>query len=116
MRDEDAILMQLVSRGDTHTFRTLVERYQKSIYNFFLRSAGNVEDAGTTHWLQVHEQFMATKQECGENVEGPTYEKFEKTLKKSQAALMKQHGAKRVKFAVYVKDGKAALKARLIKH
>jgi hypothetical protein len=77
---------------------------------------GNVEDAGTTHWLQVHEQFMATKKECGESVEGPTYEKFEQTLKKSRAALMKQRGAKHVKFAVYVKDGKAALKARLIKH
>lgn len=43
--DDDVALMQRVSSGDTHAFRILVERYQKPIYNFFLRSAGNAEDA-----------------------------------------------------------------------
>jgi hypothetical protein len=66
-------------------------------------------------WHQVYEDFVATKQQCGEPTEGFTYEKFEKTLKKNQAALMKRHGAKSVKFSVYVKEGKAALKASPIK-
>jgi RNA polymerase sigma-70 factor (ECF subfamily) len=43
--NDDAALMQRVSAGDTHAFRILVERYQKPIYNFFLRSTGNTEDA-----------------------------------------------------------------------
>ena len=55
------------------------------------------------------------KEKCGEPTEGFTYEKFERTLKKNQAALTKVHGAKRVKFSVYVKAGKAALKASPIK-
>jgi RNA polymerase sigma-70 factor (ECF subfamily) len=43
--DEDARLMLLVSRGDIDAFRSLVERYQAPIYNFFLRSTGSAEDA-----------------------------------------------------------------------
>jgi len=66
-------------------------------------------------WRQVFEDFVATKQQCGENIEGFTFAKFEQTLKKNQEALMKRHGAKRVKFSVYVKEGKAALKASPIK-
>lgn len=66
-------------------------------------------------WHRVYDEFVATKQQCGENVEGFTYEKFEQTLKKNRDALIQRHGAKRVKFSVYVKEGKAALKASPIK-
>ena len=66
-------------------------------------------------WRRVYEEFVATKQQCGENVTGFTFEKFEQTLRKNQEALVKRHGAKRVKFSVYVKDGKAALKASPVK-
>jgi hypothetical protein len=66
-------------------------------------------------WRRVYEEFVATKQQCGENVTGFTFEKFEQTLRKNQDALVKRHGAKRVRFSVYVKDGKAALKASPVK-
>ncbi|MGE5789151.1 MAG: MXAN_5187 family protein [Myxococcales bacterium] len=71
--------------------------------------------AKEVEWQQVYEEFVATKQQCGEDVSNFTYEKFEGTLKKNEAALVKAHGASRVKFSVYVKDGKAALKASPIK-
>jgi hypothetical protein len=76
---------------------------------------GKGADSEADEWRRVYEEFVATKQQCGENVEGFTYEKFEQTLKKNQAALVQRHGAKRVKFSVYVKEGKAALKASPIK-
>jgi hypothetical protein len=66
-------------------------------------------------WRGVYDAFVALKQQCGENVDGFTYAKFEQTLKKNRDALIQRHGAKRVKFSVYVKDGKAALKASPIK-
>ncbi len=66
-------------------------------------------------WHKVYDEFVATKKQCGENTEGFTYEKFEQTLKKNRDALVQRHGAKRVKFSVYVKEGKAALKASPIK-
>jgi hypothetical protein len=66
-------------------------------------------------WRAVYQEFVALKQQCGENTDGFTYEKFESTLKKNRDTLMTRHGAKRVKFSVYVKDGKAALKASPLK-
>jgi hypothetical protein len=65
----------------------------------------------TSEWNGVYESFVRLKEECGESVDGFTYEKFEKTLEKHQAAIIQRHGVAQVKFSVYVKDGKAALKA-----
>ncbi|MBK7583503.1 MAG: hypothetical protein IPI67_25340 [Myxococcales bacterium] len=75
-------------------------------------AAGGSEAA---EWRGVYQQFVELKQQCGENIEGFTYEKFEQTLKKNRDALVQRHGAARVNFSVYVKDGKAALKASPIK-
>ncbi len=66
-------------------------------------------------WHSVYRDFVALKQQCGENVDGFTYEKFEQTLRKNRDTLMNRHGAKKVKFSVYVKEGKAALKASPLK-
>jgi len=66
-------------------------------------------------WQEVFQEFVATKQQCGESVEGFTYDKFVERLRKNRDALVQRHGAKRVKFGVYVKDGKAALKANPIR-
>jgi RNA polymerase sigma-70 factor (ECF subfamily) len=43
--DADADLMLRVARGETDAFRALVERFERPAYNFFLRLAGNSEDA-----------------------------------------------------------------------
>jgi len=66
-------------------------------------------------WRQVFEEFVAKKRECGEDLQGFTYEKFEKTLMKNKDAILSRHRAARVKFSVYIKSGKAALKASPIR-
>jgi hypothetical protein len=66
-------------------------------------------------WRRVYQEFVNTKRQCGENVDGFTYEKFEVTLRKNRDSLVQRLGASRVKFSVYVKDGKAALKANPIR-
>lgn len=68
-----------------------------------------------SEWREVYEAFVQTKQQCGESVEGFTYEKFQETLRKNRDALIARHGASNVKFSVYVKDGRAALKANPIR-
>jgi hypothetical protein len=65
----------------------------------------------SAEWPQVYEEFIRTKRECGEPTDGLTFEKFQQTLKKNRDALMQRHGCKRVKFSVYVKEGRASLKA-----
>jgi hypothetical protein len=78
-------------------------------------AAAAAEDPQIAEWKSVYEEFAATKQQCGESLDGFTFEKFQNTLKKNRDAIVERHGVKRVKFSVYVKDGKAALKASPIK-
>lgn len=66
-------------------------------------------------WVAVYEDFIRTKKQCGEPVEGLTFEKFSHTLKKNRDALVQRHGCKHVKFSVYVKEGRASLKATPVK-
>lgn len=80
-----------------------------------LPSSGAGAASELTEWRTVYQEFVALKQQCGESIDGFTYEKFEATLKKNRDALTTRHGAKRVKFSVYVKEGKAALKATPLK-
>ncbi|MCL2778495.1 MAG: hypothetical protein FWD73_10865 [Polyangiaceae bacterium] len=62
-------------------------------------------------WQSVYDEFLRTKRECNESTDGLTFEKFSQTLTKNRDALIKRHGCKRVKFTVYVKQGRASLKA-----
>ena len=70
------------------------------------------EDA---HIREVYEQFLATKRECGEPTTGLTLEKFSQRLHDNRAALMAKHDCRTVRFTVYVKEGKASLRATPIK-
>ncbi|HRI63497.1 MAG TPA: MXAN_5187 family protein [Polyangium sp.] len=72
--------------------------------------AGGGETDEETEWKAVFEQFIALKEQCGEPTSGMTFEKFKTTLHRNKDALV-QRGATAVKFTVYVKEGKAALKA-----
>jgi hypothetical protein len=66
-------------------------------------------------WLGVYEDFVRTKKQCGESTDGLTFDKFSHTLKKNRDALIARHGCKRVRFSVYVKEGRASLKATPVK-
>ncbi len=72
----------------------------------------NEDDA---HFNEVFEKFVAMKTECGESTTGLTADKFKQTLRKNRDAIVSKHGAKTVRFTVYNKDGKAALKATPVK-
>lgn len=63
------------------------------------------------HWREVFRDFVRTRGECGESAEGLTYERFRQKLESNKGALIAKYGCKTVRFQVYVKDGKAALKA-----
>jgi hypothetical protein len=67
------------------------------------------------YFREVFEDFFQTKLDCGENVDNFTFEKFAKKLRKNTDQLMERDGTKDVTFSVYVKDGKAALKAKVVK-
>lgn len=74
-------------------------------------ASGGAEDFG-----EIFEEFVQVKQACGEPTANLTYERFAAKLRKNERDLKaKRPDIKRVQFTVYVKDGKAALKAKVIK-
>lgn len=64
---------------------------------------------------RVFDDFLTLKKKCGESTANLTFDKFTSKLKKNRQALMSKHGCKEVKFQVYIKDGRAALKATPVK-
>jgi hypothetical protein len=63
----------------------------------------------------VFNEFVELKKRCGEPTAGLTFPKFSDKLRKNRDDLMAKPGCIGVKFSVYVKDGKAALKATPVK-
>jgi len=67
------------------------------------------------YFKQVFDQFVSVKKSCNENTAGLTYAKFAEKLVKNRDDLKSKTGCREVRFTVYVKDGKAALKATPVK-
>jgi len=63
------------------------------------------------HWRAVHVEFLRVRAECGEPTEGLGFDRFRPKLEKNRDALIAKYGCRTVRFQVYVKEGKAALKA-----
>jgi hypothetical protein len=67
------------------------------------------------HFQDVFRDFVATREKCGEPADGLTFDKFKVKLLKNKEQLVAKYACKTVRFQVYVKDGKAALKATPVK-
>ena len=74
--------------------------------------AGDDED---THFRLVFEEFLVAKQQCGEPTETLTVERFLVKLRGNRDDLVARFACRTVRFTVYIKDGKAALKATPVK-
>ncbi|MEM9729018.1 MAG: MXAN_5187 family protein [Myxococcota bacterium] len=73
------------------------------------------EEGEEAHFREVFDQFVATQKECGASVAGLTFDKFVRKLHAARDQVMKRHNAASVRFTVYVKEGRAALKASPVK-
>jgi hypothetical protein len=72
------------------------------------------EDPDELHFQEIFEQFLELRQQTGEpgNV---SYEKFAAKLRKNREELMARHHATGVRFSVYLKEGRAAIKASALR-
>ena len=75
-------------------------------------AGGSAEDA---HFQDVFRDFVATRERCGEAADGLTFDKFVTKLRKNKDQLVAKYNCRTVRFQVYVKEGKAALKATPVK-
>lgn len=73
---------------------------------------GNEEER---HFQEVFRDFVSTREKCREPADGLTFDKFKMKLLKNKEQLVAKYQCRTVRFQVYVKDGKAALKATPVK-
>ncbi len=69
------------------------------------------DNSTEVHYREVFNQFIHTKKQCGEPITGLSYDRFSEKLRKNESDLKNRYNCNSVKFQVYVKNGKAALKA-----
>ena len=87
----------------------------KHVPQSLLEASAPGEEGEETHFRDVFDQFVATQKECGAPTSGLTFDKFVRKLHSARSQVMKRHNASAVRFTVYVKDGRAALKASPVK-
>ena len=73
------------------------------------------EDPDEAHYKDTFEKFVALRAQTGEGASNVSYEKFAAKLRKNREDLLAKHSARGVRFMVYIKDGKAAIKASAIR-
>jgi hypothetical protein len=67
------------------------------------------EDAA--HYRETYDAFVAMRRQCGESIADLAYDRFVQKLRKNRDGLIAKYQCRTVRFQVYEKDGKAALKA-----
>ncbi|HEY7373745.1 MAG TPA: MXAN_5187 family protein [Polyangia bacterium] len=75
----------------------------------------DADEEEEAHFRHIFDDFIAKKRDCGESTVGLTRDKFLQKLRENKANLVAKHNCRTVRFSVYVKDGKAALKATPIR-
>jgi hypothetical protein len=70
-----------------------------------------LDAADHAHFKQVYERFIEMRRKCGEPTADLAFDRFLIKLTKNRENLMKKYSCRTVRFQVYEKDGKAALKA-----
>jgi hypothetical protein len=76
----------------------------------------DIEPANDSEYFKaLYEDFLATKRTCGESTDNITMERFVNRLARNKQALVDRYNCGTVRFQVYVKDGRAALKATPVK-
>jgi hypothetical protein len=84
-------------------------------YQGFAGNSGDGLSEEEFHFQEVFREFVLTRERCMEPSDGLTYDKFVQKLRKNKEQLMAKYSCRTVKFQVYVKENKAALKATPVK-
>jgi Double sensory domain of two-component sensor kinase len=74
-------------------------------------AASRPRDAEMEHFQQVFEEYLALRAKCGEPTASVAADKFFAKLQSNRDQLIAKYSCRTARFSVYVKDGKAAIKA-----
>lgn len=68
-------------------------------------------EPGEKEYQAVYQEFVAAKRSLGESLEGLSFDRFVEKLQQNRAELIQRNSCRTVKFSVYIKDGRAAIRA-----
>jgi hypothetical protein len=77
------------------------------------RSGG--DEGEEAHVREVFSEYLAARRQCNEATAGLTLEKFRAKLDANREQLVAKYGCRTARFSVYIKEGKAAIKATPIR-
>jgi hypothetical protein len=63
------------------------------------------------HIREIFAEYLAARRQCGEPTASLTLDKFRAKLDANREQLIAKYGCRTARFSVYIKDGKAAIKA-----
>jgi hypothetical protein len=78
------------------------------------KPAADDEDPDEAHFRETFDKFMALRAETGESA-ALSYDKFAAKLRQNREQLLSRGTARTVRFTVYKKDGRAAIKASALR-
>lgn len=84
-----------------------------TLTDFRLPAAGS-DDPDEAHFRETFDKFMALRAETGESA-SLSYDKFAAKLRQNREQLLSKGTARTVRFTVYKKDGRAAIKASALR-
>jgi hypothetical protein len=67
------------------------------------------------HVREVFSEYLAARRQCGEPTASLTLDKFRAKLDANRQQLIAKYGCRTARFSVYIKDGKAGIKATPVK-
>ena len=76
-----------------------------------LQAPPDLDPEDREHFIDVYERFIELRRKCGESSNDVKLDRFVEKLARNRDNLVKKYKCRTVRFQVYIKDGKAALKA-----
>ena len=74
-------------------------------------SHDGLDAADQAHFKEVYERFIEMRRRCGETTQDLGFDRFMAKLTRNRQTLVRKYACRTVRFQVYEKDGRAALKA-----
>lgn len=90
--------------------RTVIAQIPQELLSASAKS-GDLSANEDAHYREVYQEFIRTRQQCGEDTSDLSYDRFVAKLLKNKQQIVEKYHSKSVRFQVYVKQGKAALRA-----
>ncbi len=118
LSDEPAQTESLGSSAWTNSLRGEVRGNGEAERGHTQPTPASLSDSSveTDPLTKLYDQFVSTRRECGESVDSVSFAGFKRKISKTETAVKDRFECDEVRFEIYVKGGRAAIKATPVHH